>query len=59
VCRPCKEYVVDVDNGVALWQALHDARENDEEEKKKGKPRPEKLTCSRASGRLPLATDDC
>ena len=25
VCRPCKEYV-DVDNGVALWQVLHDAR---------------------------------
>lgn len=23
VCRPCKEYV-DVDNGVALWQVLHD-----------------------------------
>jgi len=26
VCRPRKEYV-DVDNGVALWQVLHDARE--------------------------------
>jgi hypothetical protein len=26
VCRPCKEYV-DVDNGVALWQVLHDERE--------------------------------
>jgi hypothetical protein len=24
-CRSCKERV-DVDNGVALWQALHDAR---------------------------------
>ena len=27
-CRPCKERV-DVDNGVALWQVLHDAREKD------------------------------
>ena len=26
VCRPCKEYV-DVDNGVALWQVLHDAND--------------------------------
>jgi hypothetical protein len=25
VCRPCKERV-DVDNGVALWKVLHDAR---------------------------------
>ena len=25
VCRPCNKYV-DVDNGVALWQVLHDAR---------------------------------
>ncbi len=29
VCRPCKEYV-DVDNGVALWQVLHDDREREE-----------------------------
>jgi hypothetical protein len=28
VCRPCEEYV-DVDNGVALWRVLHDARQND------------------------------
>ena len=28
VCRPCKE-CVDVDNGVALWQVLHDAREKE------------------------------
>jgi len=26
VCRPCKEYV-DADNGVALWQVLHDAND--------------------------------
>ena len=26
VCRPCDKYV-DFDNGVALWQMLHDARE--------------------------------
>lgn len=26
LCRPCKEYV-DVADGVALWQALQDARE--------------------------------
>jgi hypothetical protein len=25
VCRPCDKWV-DVDNGVALWLALHDAR---------------------------------
>jgi hypothetical protein len=24
-CRPCKERV-DVDNGVALWRVVHDAR---------------------------------
>src|SRR5215813_9850155 len=30
VCRPCNEYV-DVDNGVALWQVLHDANEKMEE----------------------------
>jgi len=35
VCRPCKEYV-DVDNGVPLWQVLHDAREREEEKKPKG-----------------------
>jgi transposase-like protein len=28
VCRQCKEYV-DVDNGIALWQVLHDAREKE------------------------------
>ena len=27
-CRPCMERI-DVDNGVALWQVLHDAREKD------------------------------
>ena len=32
-CRPCDKRV-DVDNGVALWQVLHDAREKDEEDKK-------------------------
>jgi transposase-like protein len=26
VCRPCRKYV-DVDNGAALWQVLHDDRE--------------------------------
>ena len=30
VCRPCKEYV-DVDNGVALWKVLHDARKENQE----------------------------
>ena len=30
VCRPCQEYV-DVDNGVALWQVLHDARKESSE----------------------------
>ena len=35
VYRPCKEYV-DVDNGVALWQVLHDAREHEEQAKPKG-----------------------
>ena len=35
-CRPCNERV-DVDNGVALWKVLHDAREKDEEgQKSKG-----------------------
>jgi hypothetical protein len=29
-CRPCKKYV-DEDNGVALWQLLHDAREKSNE----------------------------
>jgi hypothetical protein len=28
VCRPCDKWV-DVDNGVALWQILHDAREKE------------------------------
>jgi DNA-directed RNA polymerase subunit RPC12/RpoP len=28
ICRPCKERV-DVDNGVALWKVLHDAREKE------------------------------
>ena len=28
VCRPCDKWV-DVDNGVALWKVLHDAREKD------------------------------
>jgi hypothetical protein len=28
-CRPC-DARVDVDNGVALWKVLHDAREKDE-----------------------------
>jgi hypothetical protein len=32
VCRPCKEYV-DVDNGIALWQVLHDANEKAREKK--------------------------
>jgi len=32
ICRPCKERV-DVDNGVALWQVLHDAREKEEKSK--------------------------
>jgi hypothetical protein len=31
-CRSCDKRV-DVDNGVALWQVLHDAREIDEDEK--------------------------
>jgi hypothetical protein len=26
--RPCDKWV-DVDNGIALWQVLHDAREKD------------------------------
>jgi hypothetical protein len=30
VCRACKEYA-DVDNGVALWQVLHDARVRSED----------------------------
>lgn len=30
-CQPCKERV-DVDNGIALWQVLHDAREQGEAE---------------------------
>jgi hypothetical protein len=29
VCRPCDKYV-DLDNGVALWLVLHDAREKQE-----------------------------
>jgi hypothetical protein len=29
VCRPCRQYV-HVDNGVALWQVLHDARKKQE-----------------------------
>ena len=29
LCRPCKEYM-DVDNGIALWQVLHDAQEQQE-----------------------------
>ena len=32
-CRPCDKRV-DVDNGVALWQVLHDTREKDEAGKK-------------------------
>jgi len=33
-CRPCGERV-DVDNGIALWQVLHDyAREKDDKEPK-------------------------
>jgi hypothetical protein len=36
VCRPCDNWV-DVDNNVALWQVLHDAREKaEEDEKSKG-----------------------
>jgi hypothetical protein len=35
VCRPCDKWV-DEDKGVALCQVLHDAREKDEEDKKKG-----------------------
>jgi hypothetical protein len=38
VCRPCKEYV-DVDNGVALWQVLHDEREVPDK-KQRGGPVP-------------------
>jgi len=30
VCRPCKEYV-DIDNGIALWRVLHDARKESED----------------------------
>lgn len=33
VCRTCKEYV-DIDNGVALWKVLHDARKENEEKPK-------------------------
>ena len=28
LCRPCHEYV-DADNGIALWKAISDAREED------------------------------
>jgi transposase-like protein len=34
ICRPCKERV-DVDNGVALWKVLHDAREEMEEKRRR------------------------
>ena len=32
VCHPCDKYV-DVDNGVAIWQVLHDAREKRDNDK--------------------------
>ena len=34
ICRTCKERV-DVDNGVALWKVLHDAREEMEEKRRR------------------------
>jgi transposase-like protein len=49
VCRPCKEYV-DVDNGVALWQVLHDARKDSDQsiarEERRGE-RPRQFRCMR------------